>query len=290
MATTTPPTPTPTTATTTTDRIPQMTAKRSRTIGVVLGVLSLAVFVPALTTAAFRLEGRPVPLVWFLDPILSHDFAYRGEPLHVDESSITQEDGTEKPAVVITYRGRDTLIPVETRDDRLPDLLKYENWMEILPMVEGGNARSAADIERMLTDGEIQARLIVATRQTPVDYDPGSWGLVRRKDWRYTFYEFVHDVPVEESVRVFEGTYRELEGLVDPDVRAEQGREGDLWMYHAMIQVTPANYYPKNKQVDESIAAMGWAWPAAGVSMLGMVAGVMIVLMSSVRTPDEESA
>lgn len=260
-----------------------MSPTRTRITGFALTVISLAVFAPAVLTIANRLEDRRVPLVWFLDPILSHDFAFRDEPLHVDETTIVNDRGEEQPAVVVTYKGEKTLIPVEERDERLPELLKYENWMEILPMVEGKGARSADEIEQKLAADEVKPRLIIAARYTPEEYDPGSWGLVRRKDWKYVFYEFLHDAPPEESVRVREDTYRELEQLVDPDVRAELGREDDLWMYHAMIQVTPASYYPKNKQVDESIAAMGWAWPAAGVSVLAFVAGVMLIFMSRVN-------
>lgn len=259
-----------------------MSPTRSRMIGYALIVVSLAVFVPAIIAIADRLDDRRVPLVWFLDPILSHDFAYRGEPLHVEDTTIINDRGEEQPAVSIEYRGEKTLIPVEARDERLPDLLKYENWMEILPMVEGRGARSTEQIEEKLAAGETEGQLIVATRHTPEDYDPGSWGLVRRKDWRYVFYEFLHDAPPEQSVRVREGTYRELEELVDPDIREELGREDDLWMYYAMIQVTPSRYYPKNKQVDESIAAMGWSWPAAGVSILGFIAGAMLIAVSRV--------
>jgi len=262
-----------------------MTPARSRTIGILLVVVSFALLVPSIYTIAKRLEGRLVPLVWFLDPILSAEFAFRGENFRVRETDITDDDGEEHPAVVVSFRGRETVIPVEKRDERLPDLLKYENWMEVLPMAEGGTARNADEIDAGLKSGKIIPRLIVATRQTPEGYDPGSWGLVRRKDWRYTFYEFKLDVPAEESVEVSSGTYRELEELIDPDIRAEQGREDDLWMYHAMIQVTPANYYPKNKQVDESIAAMGWSWPAAGVSFLGIMVGILMVLMSNVNVP-----
>ena len=266
-----------------------MSPNRTRAIGFALTVISVAVFIPSVLAIADRLENRRVPLVWFLDPILSHDFAFRDEPLHVDETTVVNERGEEQPAVVVTYKGEKTLIPVEERDERLPDLLKYENWMEILPMVEGQGARSADEIERKLADGEVRPRLIIATRHTPEAYDPGSWGLVRRKDWKYVFYEFLPNAPPEESVRVREGTYRELEQLVDPDIRAEQGREDDLWMYHAMIQVTPASYYPKNKQVDESIAAMGWAWPAAGVSVLSLVAGMMLIFMSRVNQSSRRS-
>lgn len=260
-----------------------MPRDRSRLVGFLLLIVSVFIFVPSVLSIADRLEARTVPLVWFLDPILSNDFAYRGEPLHVEELLLEDESSEEpRPVLDVTYRGKTTRIPVETFDERLPDLLKYENWMEILPMVEGRDARSADEIERMLSKGEVEPRLIIATRQTPEGFDPGSWGLVRRKDWSYTFYEFLHDSPVEQSVRVRQDTYRNLEQLVDADIREELGREDDLWMYHAMIQVTPANYYPKNKQVDESISAMGWAWPAAGVTVLGMLAGVMLIMMSRV--------
>jgi len=265
-----------------------MTKPSTRTIGITLCVVSLALLIPSVFALASRLEGRLVPIVWFLDPILDYDFAYRGDPLHVQDTTLTNDDGTERPAVTVTYRGRDTLIPIETMDDRLPILQKYEYWMTILPMAEGGNARSADEIEQRITAGTIKPRLIIATRHTPEEYDSGSWGLVRRKDWIYRFYEFIHDVPVEESVSITSGTYRELEKLVDPDERAKDNREGDLWMYHAMIRVTPPNYFPKNKQVDESIAAMGWAWPIARFSILGIVGGVMLILMSTIRTPDPD--
>jgi len=258
-----------------------MQPSRMRTIGVALIVLctiGMAVSIPAM---ALRLDDREFPLVWFYEQFKAPEFTYRGEPVEI----ATLEDPAR---LEVRWRGETVTQPLEgvKVDQRLPGLMQHEDWLRVMLMVEG--AQSTDELVEGFQDGSIEPRLIVAMRLPAEGYEPESWGLVRRRDWRYRFIELLP--PGEpEAFAEFTGSYKELDQLADPVHRAEAGREDDLWMYHTMLQVTPPTLYrAKNKPIENAMQAMSWTWPVAGASILGLVAGCMLVGMSRVKRPPEE--
>lgn len=65
------------------------------------------------------------------------------------------------------------------------------------------------------------------------------------------------------------------------DLRTEL--EERFWQYQAMLDITPKLQQPRTKVVDYGISSMGWTWPAAGVSGLGLTVGALMFAMSFVR-------
>lgn len=262
--------------------------------GLALMALSLAGLVVSIPAMADRLSHRPElrdrPLAWFEDPVTIDRFTFRGEPVAI-ETRERDESGAalDPPIVVVTWRGQEAHFPVGGRDDpRLPGLLRHEDWFKIMTMAQA-KAPSSDEVRRMIAEGRTRPRLIAAARYPAEGYDPGSWGLVRRREWRYRFVEFLADGPAESSIRSWETTYADLERAVAPgpyDKPVELSRADEaekLWQHGAMLQVTPAMLYrARDKQVQQGIHAMGWTWPVGGASMLGLAAGAALVAASRV--------
>lgn len=265
-----------------------MTNRTTKHVGILILVASIAALGVSTWKMAYRLSHRPDmaqrPMVWFNEPIYSDSFTYQGEPVKV--TTIAGDSLGSAPAVEITFRGQSARLEVGGRDDpRLPNLMRHEDWLRILPMAEG-RAGSQDELIEKLRKGEVQPRMVVAARYPAAGFDPESWGLVRRRDWRYVFLELRADVPADQAIERSETTYREIEQLFAPSPRdkpvegiTEAEKTARQWQYYAMLQVTPAPLYrAKDKVVEQGMQAMGWTWPVAAVAILGLMAGGAMVM------------
>lgn len=246
-------------------------------------VLGLVIAAPPMVA---RLSERDNHLVWLHRAITSTEFDYRGHPGRVLTLPAARADGAGAPdRVALEWRGQRAEFGIEpgTRvEPRLPGLLAHEDWLKVLVLAEG--ARTEHDIQRGVEAGEIVPRLVVAMRRPAEGYDPQSWGLVRRREWRYRLVELLPDGPAESSIRVTDSTYAELDKLGNAAWRRDQGREGDAWMFAAMQQVTPSTLFrTRSRPVDEAMRSMGWTWSVAGVSMTALIAGVLVVSIAGPR-------
>jgi len=268
---------------------------RIRTLGLVLVVASLALLVVSVIVMARRLSTRQDlaerPMVWFNEAVNAQSFIFHGEPIEVRTIAADQTGTTGPgPAVEISYRGVTERLEIGGRDEeRFPGLMRHEDWLRVMPMAEG-RARSQDDLIQMLRNGKVRPRMVVAARYPAAGYDPGSWGLVRRRDWRYVFLEFKPDGAPEEAIERAETTYREIEQLFAPGPRdkpvlgiTEAEKLARQWQYYAMLQVTPAPLYrAKDKVVEQGMSAMGWTWPSAAAGVIGLMIGGTLVLSTRV--------
>ncbi len=230
---------------------------------------------------ALRLSHRHIPLVWFEKPIEAQEFVFLSEPVMVSvdegESGIggAGDGGARGRALLVEFRGRRIEFPIEPGmldDPRLPGLKRFDDWLRVVPMVTG--ARTQEEVRKGLADGSLNPRLLVAVRMPAEGYDPESWGLVRRKDWRYRFALLDARAPMEEAVTESEGVYSDLDLLGDPGYRRAKGREEEVWKFHAMLQVTPATAYrSKNRPLAEAMGVMGWTWTLSGLSIMAIMGG-----------------
>ncbi|HBS28336.1 MAG TPA: hypothetical protein DEB06_02545 [Phycisphaerales bacterium] len=256
---------------------------RSRTIGiacVALALVGLAVSIPAM---ARRLSQRAITVVWFDEPVTTPEFAFKGLPVVVR----TRAPGAGNlGAVEIDWRGTTSRFEIDpgVKDDpRLPGLLRHEDWLSVLLFAQG--ARSEDELKRALADGSITPRLVVGMRLPAPGVDPETWGQARKRDWRYRFVELLPDGPVEESVRVAEGTFGELDNLGDPDWRRAEGREEEAWKYSVMMRMTPSTLFrvsARERPVQSALAAMGWTWPVAGSSFALLTVGAVLFSLAGV--------
>jgi len=261
----------------------------------------------ALSTWAMasRLAHRPDlknrPHFWFNTRIDAEKFEFLGVPCEVtlDPAPGTPNGPDQlgrfppdiKPALIVSWRGQQVRFEFGGRyDPRLPHMLKHEEWFRLLPMV-ASDAGSGERLNEAMNRGELRPRLIAAARYPAEGYDEGSWGLVRRREWRYRFAEFLVDGPAENSIKTWDTTYKGIESVVAPGPYdkpvqglTEQQRRDILWQYDAMVQVTPTTLFrAKDKVVTEGMSAMSWTWPAAGASVLGIVVGGMLTFSAGVK-------
>ncbi len=251
---------------------------------IALSVIGLVISIPAM---AGRLSHRTTSVVWFHDPIPVEEFEFLGSPASVLTIDPPKDAAGTRPRLEIRWRNETSEVEIEDgiRDDpRLPGMLRHDDWLRILVMAEG--AGSQLELDQGIAQGTIQPRLIIAMRLPAKDYDPGSWGAVRRKEWRYRFLELLPEArSPAKTCEWFEGTYAELDKLGDPTFIKASGRQSEAWKYAAMQHVTPSLLFrSKNRSINDAMLSMGWTWPVAGVAIMGLVVGFLVFAVSSTRT------
>lgn len=251
---------------------------RLRLIGILLASASLLALIGTLPVMVRRLAGRAPAMVWFNKPITQPRVQFLGEPVELVLPPVGEPTAGPR-TIEIRWRGESVSFEIEEgmRDDpRLPGLLRFDDWLRVLIMAEG--ARDEEELEAGITSGAIRPRLIIAMRLPARDFPAGSWADVRRREWRYRFVELLPEAESpDEAFRVHEGTYHEIDRLGDPAHRAATGRDADAWMHYAMQHVTPPTLFrARNRPVEQAMRAMGWTWPVAGLSVLGVVAGIAL--------------
>lgn len=256
------------------------------------GVLGLAV---ALAGMAGRLRQHnrdaDFPRWKFADAAVNPEILYAGEKITISDG--TASEGAAE--VRVTYRGETLGIPIGGRNqDKLPGLLRYSDWLQIFEMQETRGRGLAGH------DADARSRLVLVARQkAPGENDDK---FVNRRAWVYDVVEF--RLPGDASPAP--------EALPEPakDARAERAGAAPLarfvatdafarwtvnfsalpnyertWQYAAALAVTPRLSYPRNKFTDDGMTAMTWTWPAAGVSGLALVVGLIVTAGSFVRPP-----
>ena len=293
--------------------------KRPLAVGMVFTLIGIVAFLFAAVNMRDRLAGREVPLVWFPDEkILANEFTFFGDNKVVIRpvNPEAHHGEVEAETLRITFREQTFDIPVQDRDKKLlPALQRFEDWLLVTPMIDGVD--SDLDLNEVIKNGDVSPRLIVVARFLAPDFDPETWGTVRRAEWEYWFIELLIDGPPEDAIRVTKRSYRELQGIAEQllaqlddvddirDIRQVTSferlynRVGDddptdndafpatplvdmYWQYQAMLQITPPLQYPRTQVTDYAMKSMGWTWPVAGVSALLAFAGIVLIAASRV--------
>lgn len=257
---------------------------RLRLIGLLLTLASTIGLIASIPAMADRLSHRDLGVVWFNEPITDPEFRFHGEQVRI--LTLAGDEAGAQGRLEIHWRDETRSFEIEEgmRDDpRLPGLLRHDDWLRVLVMAQG--ARSEQELTAGLADGTIHARLIVVMRLPAAGFDPGSWGSVRRKEWRYRFVELLpREVSPDRAFDLMESTYAELDPLGDPKYLKQSGRAHEAWKYAAMQQVTPATLIrSKSRPIDDAMQAMGWTWTVAGLSVMGLVVGVVMMAISRVK-------
>ena len=288
-----------------------MTPAKLRILGAALAAISLIALAISTIAMAQRLSHRQDladrPIVWFGEPILDPAFNFLTIPCTitiVDAPPPAQQAAEDDPNLhlfpwpgaqrhlTIEWRGHTAILPIVGDDQPgFPGLMRFEDWLRITPMARA-NATNNREIVEMLRTGQAKPRLIIAARYPAEGFDPESWGLVRRQDWPYAFIELHTNPDHNPPITLDRATYRQLEDAVAPgpyskpvDLTEEQF-ETRRWQHAAMLQVTPDTLYrARDKQVLAGMEAMGWTWPVAGLSVMGIIIGFGIIVTAGVRRP-----
>lgn len=262
-----------------------MSQRGVRQAGLALTILSAAVFLTAVGSMAFRLRAHyasgqaPPNQLWWLQRTAHLEQRVDGRLLRVEP--IRDEETGATTALRVVWGEASAVVPVGGAVvEELPDLRRYSSWFALLRTAPGATEEEAKAAER-----EGRSTLLAVVRTPPPGFDPKTWGAARYKDWRYIFLTLTPDGAIERS----EATYRQL------------AAEPRSMHFAAAMQVTPGLFtpgmrsaspltYPNYKPVRDDLRAMGWTWPAAGVSVLTLIAGGLLLASAGVRRPEGRGA
>lgn len=197
-----------------------MKPRTTRKLGVLLVVLAIAGLAAAMPTMLGRLENRSVPMVWFGEATDATSFPLLGDDVSIETVGVSKdsEDVEAVTRIRVAWKGIEHEVEIQQREDeRLPGLLRYGNWIQVVPMAvpPAGEAGGLPRLMELMESGAVQPELLVAVRQLPEGFDPETWGAARRKAWNYKFVVFSTDGAGNATSRVVERNYGEMQDLTE---------------------------------------------------------------------------
>ena len=198
-------------------------------------------------------------------------FKYANRKVEVTDTA----EGTTS-YVNIKYGDHDLKLRVQLAGEKeLPGLKPYMDWMRIVRFVPT-NGRPIPEVIQDSYDGKIVDRLVIVTRELPPGVDPGTWGRVWRKDWIFTFSEFLPD-----------GTFSTQRLNYPTTRRWQDSKPGELventWEMQAALLLIPKGMGPSMKPQNDALSSVGWTLPVAASSML-LILGSIVLAASGKRT------
>ena len=270
-----------------------MSPRTARVVGLAMVIVSMGALGASVVRLGRNLADRNIKVVRFVGSIPGEFFTFQGHEGSVERLAPAQTG--DDPVLRIHWRGRSVDYPVPFPDEASAEgLAKYGEWFQIMLLVDGEDDEPALR-EKWKTDEHgvplTVPRLVVAGRYPADGFNRGSWGLVRRQEWQYHITQLRPDGPDADAIDSHTMSYEQLDALELPGkytkkqyILPDAKRREKLWMYYAMQHVTPpAQYRGRNKASDDVVRVMGWAWPAATIATLGMVAGIAMFSSASVR-------
>lgn len=279
-----------------------MQNRTTRILGAAILTASLGAFLLTLPPMVrlLRAHNSAADVALFkIEPVMDPALQYHGDTMRIEES-----DGAAGRALTISWRGE--RIPIRLDgfvDDRLPGLVKYDKYVRVLSIAVAGREDETEEALALRP-----WRLFIAARHPPPGEDPETWGAVDRKKWRYEIIELLPEgasapAPLPELSTTLTTPYGRPPSTM-PESAFEANDAYARWsfnmaalpdfertaQYAAAIEVTPPLHRPKNVFKGTGLEAMEWTWPAAGVSVMGMVVGGLLLASTAVRRPTEDPA
>lgn len=276
-----------------------MRASSISTLGLVLAIGSVVALGVSVTALARKLATRNIDMVRLIGRLTgSYEIAYEGDVCRVEV--VDGEDGA--PGKILVHWGTHTLeYPMWMRPnyDEGEFLKPYKDWFGVMILADGAEGEDQLQAQWKGPQGP-RTRLVVAARYPAEGFDPGSWGLVRRKEWQYrlALLEPAGPTRSEPTVEQWDKTYEELDAIFLPGKytkmrhpewvpATEAERHDKLWMFYAMLEVTPPMHYRgRDKGSEAVIASMGWPWPVAAAGSMGVLIGIAMFVSGRVRRPN----
>jgi len=247
----------------------------------------------AQRVAAFHRDNKRA--IYAFKPVNTHTFEYASRPVTLSDEddangiwNLKVAYGTDELKLRVTIPG----------DRRLPGLLPHEDWLRVLRFAKA-TGNSLDELRAKMESGEVPDRLVIVTRTPPAGSDPGSWGEVDRKAWKFDFYEFKpaggfdHErksFPVTKRYNLF--AKKPAPALNSPPATQPQrddeapivkGRPTDqlqenTWQFQAALMVMPPARGPNPQFANDGLHAMGWTLPVTSTSMLVMIGALMVAM------------
>ncbi|MFT3686511.1 MAG: hypothetical protein QM783_16595 [Phycisphaerales bacterium] len=272
-----------------------------------MGAAILAVSVVGAAGATYFMATRvasfnaALPEQFLFKTETNRAFVAFGHDVSIQDAVIETTPGQQQAAVKVDYGQSSVTIPViAPKVKGFKDLTTYEESFRVLsfaPIKEG-----KADIKPFSDDNW---RAVIVAREQRPGFDQDTWGEVRVKDWTWAVYELKADGTIAGPRTI---QYRDRRGRTPAELYAhdELKKEGKpvpalpadggprltqvepiderTWEWQAALFTLPkmqvSRYRYRTDAVDGSVdrPGMGWTFPAAGFSIMGVVAGCGLIM------------
>jgi len=253
-------------------------------IGLIIAVVSATAMGVAVYELAQKLSARNVDMVRLVGRVTESDsVTYHGQECRVE---FLQDESTgHTTALRVHWRGKTIDFPTWMEPGSGELLEKHTGWFGLMILADGAENSNQLKADWSGPDGP-HTRLVVAARYPAEGFDPASWGLVRRKDWRYRFVLLDPLAPEDKAIQEWDKSYEQTDAIYLPGKYTKllhpeyipatpEARREQLWMYAAMTEVTPPmQFRGRDKGTEGLIASMGWPWPVASAGCVGLVVGI----------------
>ncbi|MBK7404310.1 MAG: hypothetical protein IPJ41_06655 [Phycisphaerales bacterium] len=201
------------------------------------------------------------------------EFSYAGREVRVE--SVPSAAPGDPGALTVTY-GDDTLtfpvaIPPKPHTGSLPILNRNDDWFKIVRFAPL-TGRSWDNLMHDMASGAEADRLVVVTRALRPGVNPDTWGSVWRKDWIFDFHEFQPGGGFSHERFAYPSSrdLQQLEARREEDAEHKAGLpelDSRSWEFQIADLLMPEGSAPRLVNGDSPLAAVGWWFPAAVVSV-----------------------
>lgn len=224
---------------------------------------------------------------WHFEVNHSRTYTLHDCPVTITDTTLS----SGQSAVTITYADKSVTLGVHAPAvPNFRDLSIYDEFLAVLSYVP--ISRGKLDFDP--TKGKDLRHVIVNRRSGGADgYSPDTWGSVRIKDWTFDFVELLPDGTIRQSIMQFPARDRQTGELYVPIKRENPDAPVDMiaersWQWGAALFTVPRSQVSRYRYRTDAVAGtdgsdgMGWTLPAAGFGVLGLFAGVTLLLAANV--------
>ncbi len=251
-------------------------------IGLVVAIASAAAMAVGVRALASNLSHRNIDMVRLVGRVSGIDaVTYKGHECRVETIA---DDKEAAQTLRLHWRGQTVDFPVWTEPSDGSFLEPYKDWFGVMVLADGAEGEQEFQ-DNWKGEGGPKTRLVAIARYPAEGFDPHSWGLVRRKEWHYRLALLHTDGPDDSAIEQWDKTYEQLDAIFLPGKytnqhyvpKTEAERHDKLWMFYAMLEVTPPmQYRGRDKGSEAILASMGWAWPVSAAGSMGVLIGIAL--------------
>lgn len=258
--------------------------RRPRPIPLALAAISIATLAISVTLLAQRIaryndeQGR---VTYLHEEITARTFTYAGHEVAITD--LPPDAARPHGAVRIRFADETLTLPVTIPPLEYTELFegleKHGDWLRLVRFAKLSD-RSLKELLRAIDAGEEPDRLVLVTKTPRPGANPNTWGRVWRKDWTFDLYEFLPEGRFRHE-RFAYPTARSAEEQ-DEQRRARAEGAGGLpeldtrsWQFQVAHLLMPEGSAPRIISGDSPLAAVGWTFPVAILSVLTLTAGLL---------------
>jgi hypothetical protein len=268
-----------------------MSASRTITLGTVMIVACATIFLVSCLFMSLRISDHyraAPPPGYLLKSIDARTFPLWGRQVTFTDAKTDDPPG--RAALRIQYGDSELTLPVHR--PKVPshkDLGAYDEWLAVAAFAKLERGSVPLDLDL----GQAKDfRVALVKRNAAPGHDDEMGGLVGRKLWTFDIIEFEKDGSLTQrrlqfpSVEYMTGKEYLPALRADPQAKVEPIGERS-WEFQLALLAIPRLHISNYRYRHTAVSAMGWTFPAAGFSMMGLVAGIAVMQIGRIGRRQE---